>query len=324
LPTANFNVVAASLELGKVDRARAVRQQFDSLRPGHLIGSALQWLIGWSAADYVQLDSAVTRLEAEGGAATGALAVNGRLWLSGLRGQPSRMEAKLAESAARAGQGEQVAEYLRSLTWVATYQAVVEGRPADALKRVDAALARFPLASLGAVDRPYPELAAFYARAEQPARARALLAEYRREVPAELHKADRASVALAAGFASLAEKRTQDAIRDFQSADVGQCTTCALPGLARAWQEAGNQDSVVAVLERYVTIPDDDRQKTDPLERAGALARLGELHEQRGDTVRAVERNAQFLELWKNADPVFKPVIDRVRERQRKLTAEKP
>jgi tetratricopeptide (TPR) repeat protein len=33
-PTANFNVVATSLDLGRVDRAREVRAQFDSLGPG--------------------------------------------------------------------------------------------------------------------------------------------------------------------------------------------------------------------------------------------------------------------------------------------------
>ncbi len=323
LPTATFNVVATSLELGRVDRSRAVMQQFDSLRPGHLVGSALRWLIGWSAPDYDLLDSAMTRLDAQRGPATEALGVNGRLWMAGLRGQPSRMDPLLARSADRAGQGRQVAEHLRAVAWVATYEAVVEGRPAEAVMRMDAALARFPLTSLGAVDRSYTELATFFARADQPSRARALLADYRREIPAELHKADRVGLALASGYAALAEKRAQDAIRDFQAADVGQCRTCALPGLALAWQAAGNQDSVVAVLERYLTIPDDDRQQVDPLERAGAFARLGELYEQRGDTVRAVERNAQFLELWKNADPVFKPVIERVRERQRRLTAER-
>ena len=55
-----------------------------------------------------------------------------------------------------------------------------------------------------------------------------------------------------------------------------------------------------------------------------ALARLGELYELRGDTVQAVQFNARFLELWRDADPDFRPVLDRVRERQRRLTAERP
>jgi hypothetical protein len=98
---------------------------------------------------------------------------------------------------------------------------------------------------------------------------------------------------------------------------------CTLPGLAAAWQATGNQDSVLVILERYATTPDDDRQRVDPLERAGAFARLGELYEAKGDTARAVEWNAKFLELWKDADAEFKPIIERVRERQRRLTAER-
>jgi tetratricopeptide (TPR) repeat protein len=101
------------------------------------------------------------------------------------------------------------------------------------------------------------------------------------------------------------------------------CKVCALPGLARAWQEAGNEDSAVAVLNRYLSLPDDDRAMVDPLERAGALARLGEIYERRGDTARALSMNGQFLSLWENADPVFRPVVERVKERQRRLTAEK-
>ena len=96
-----------------------------------------------------------------------------------------------------------------------------------------------------------------------------------------------------------------------------------MPARLRAWQAAGNQDSVLAILERFVTTSDDDRSYVDPLERAGAFARLGELYESKGDTARAVSMNAKFLELWKDADAEFKPVIERVRERQRRLTAER-
>jgi tetratricopeptide (TPR) repeat protein len=323
LPTANFNVVATSLDLGRVDRAREVRAQFDSLRPGHRNGGALRWLIGWSVPEYVLVDTAIAGLDSLAGSATEALLTNGKLWRAGVHGQPSRIEQALAVSERRAAEGRRVPEYLRSVAWVAMYEAVVQGRPAEALARMDAAVARFPLASLQAVDRPYLELAQFYARAEKPARARQLLADFRRDVTGQLDLTVRQELGLATAFATLAEGKAQAAVAEFNAADVGQCKVCALPGLALAWQAAGNEDSVVATLERYLTIPDDDRQRVDPLERAGAISRLGELYERRGDTARAISRNAEFLALWKNADPVFKPVLDRVRERQRRLTAER-
>jgi tetratricopeptide (TPR) repeat protein len=179
------------------------------------------------------------------------------------------------------------------------------------------------LSSLEPVDRPYLEFAQFYARTGRPVRARELLSDFQREVPQQFDWETRQDLRLATAYAMLAEGKTQDAIREFQAADIGQCTVCALPGLASSWQAAGNQDSVRVILERFASTPDDDRQRVDPIERAGAFARLGELYETKGDTARAVEWNAKFLELWKDADAEFKPVIERVRERQRRLTAER-
>src|SRR5207247_1172458 len=49
-------------------------------------------------------------------------------------------------------------------------------RPAAALERVEAALRRHPLASMPAADRPYPELARFYARAGRLDQAKRLVA----------------------------------------------------------------------------------------------------------------------------------------------------
>jgi tetratricopeptide (TPR) repeat protein/TolB-like protein len=322
-PAANFNVVATSLDLGRVDRAREVRAQFESLRPGHRNGNALRWLIGWATGAYVMVDSTIGTMTAQGGSALEPLRISGATWLAGIRGQPSRMEALLAEGERRAAEGRATAEHVRTVAWVAMYQVVVQGKTTDALKRMDAALARFPLSSLQPVDRPYLEISQFYARAGRPVRARQLLADFQREGPKQFDLKTRQDLGLATAYATLSEGKAQDAIREFVVADVGQCKVCALPGLALAWQAAGNQDSVLAILERYATMPDDDRQSVDPLERAGAFARLGELYETKGDTARAVEWNAKFLELWKDADAEFKPVIERVRERQRRLTAEK-
>ena len=66
------------------------------------------------------------------------------------------------------------------------------------------------------------------------------------------------------------------------------------------------------------------RGSTDPLDLAPTLRRPGELYEQRGDRVKAVEADSRFAELWKDADPEFQPLLAEVRQRLARLSAERP
>ncbi|HEX9165700.1 MAG TPA: hypothetical protein VF862_07295, partial [Gemmatimonadales bacterium] len=128
----------------------------------------------------------------------------------------------------------------------------------------------------------------------------------------------------AAGYTLLAEGKPQEALDAFTRADRDMCKVCVMPGMARAWGDLGQEDSVLSILQRMVDMSDDDRMPVDGVELGGAYARLGELYEVRGDRARALEYNGKFLDLWKGADPEFAPVIAQVKERQRRLTAERP
>jgi tetratricopeptide (TPR) repeat protein len=126
------------------------------------------------------------------------------------------------------------------------------------------------------------------------------------------------------GHVAMAEGRYEDAAREYRAGDLGQCTVCALPDLARAYELAGNADSAVAVFTRYVTTPSPSRYLVDGGFLAGAHKRLGELHEARGDRVRATHHYAKFVELWKDADPELQPKVADVRRRLARLTAAEP
>ena len=52
---------------------------------------------------------------------------------------------------------------------------------------------------------------------------------------------------------------------------------------------------------------------------ARAYRRLGELYEAKGDTKRALQRYADIVERWTNADPVLQPAVKDVRERIARL-----
>jgi hypothetical protein len=127
---------------------------------------------------------------------------------------------------------------------------------------------------------------------------------------------------LARGAVELAELRPRDAIASLtrasgttRSTSLDACRVCALPWLGRAYEAAGFADSATTVYERYLTTGDPFRLLVDAAWRAVVLRRLGDLHAQRGDTARAVERLSQFVELWKDADRELQPEVEKARRR---------
>ncbi|HTC24669.1 MAG TPA: protein kinase, partial [Gemmatimonadales bacterium] len=97
------------------------------------------------------------------------------------------------------------------------------GNPERARRKAEAALQRYPLERLDPADRPYLELAIFYAEAGQPDRARALMAEHDRVVPDGLKRAGNKLRHAALGSIAMAERRPQDALTEFRQQDQGEC-----------------------------------------------------------------------------------------------------
>ena len=76
--------------------------------------------------------------------------------------------------------------------------------------------------------------------------------------------------------------------------------------LARAYDSAGLVDSTIATYERYVATRSVGRIRLDAFELPGALLRLAELHESRGDRAAAARHYLRFAELWQDADEQFR------------------
>ena len=317
-----FNVVVTNLELGRIAEARAASAAFEAAAPGHPFAQINRFFIDVSTRDFVDADSAVATFAAFGDPLSAAIITSLRTSLAALRGRLTESARAIEGGRQRALQGRQVPEFLRLVISAGTYDAVVRGRADLGLQRVANALEEFPVDSLAALDRPYVELAEFYARAGDPGRARALLAAYDRAVPDEFRAQQSVDRDRAAAYLALAEGRAADAVAAFREADRGQCRICTLPGLARAYDALGQDDSVRAVLERYVTLPDDDRWQVEAIELPGAYVRLGSLYEAVGDTAAAIEYDSKFLDLFKDADPEFAPTIAGVRDALARLVGE--
>src|SRR5213080_845715 len=201
-------------------------------------------------------------------------------------------------------------------------------RPAAALERVEAALRRHPLASMPAADRPYPELARFYARAGRLDQAQRLVAEFERNVTEGLRRGVSLRHAAAADIA-LSEGRTRDAITGYRAwYDENEygCPSCGWLELAGIYDKGRQSDSALAIYERIVATPGMFRRFFHVIDDSYGLAptfkRLGELYEARSDRGKALEYYGRFVDLWKGADPELQPVVRDVRARMARLASE--
>jgi tetratricopeptide (TPR) repeat protein len=220
-----------------------------------------------------------------------------------------RTQLTLSEAAGSRGR------HLFGLLQLARLELRYRRDPARALALVDSALAATPLERALPGDRPYDDLARFFASAGRLTRARELLAaaEVNDSVLARSAGPERAwtrgAIALAEGRVSVAESELR------QSADRLACPICALPELARAYEAANKVDAAVVVYERYLATSWLWRYEPDAVELGWAMKRLAELYDARGETAKAASVRGHLLQLWRRADPELQSVITEVRDR---------
>ena len=191
---------------------------------------------------------------------------------------------------------------------------------AQAVSILEEALVRHPFDRVGLSDVPYGPIVGAFSVAGRPDRARAVMTHWdtrRRDTPS---LADTTDAQLMRGMIALAEKRYDEAEREFRGADQRGCPMCAMSNRARAYDLAGNADSAVAVYERFLTTPYMDRSFIDGLFMPAVHKRLGELYEARGQRDQALRHYRSFMELWKDADPELQPRVTDARIRVAALT----
>src|SRR2546422_2681434 len=249
--------------------------------------------------------------------------------LDELRGRLRQAEQDARDFQAASEQRGLPGDYIGGALYAAWLDLRYRNRPAAALERVEAALRRHPLASMPAADRPYLELARFYARAGRLDQAKRLLAEFERNVSEGLRRGVSLRHA-AAGDIALSEGRTQDAITGYRAwYDENEygCPSCGWLELAGTYDKAGQSDSALALYERIISTPGIFRLffhfVDDSYGFAPTFKRLGELYEERGQLDKARESYGRFVDLWKNADPELQGVVREVKARVAKLAGER-
>ncbi len=198
----------------------------------------------------------------------------------------------------------------------------------------DTARARRQLAridSLG-VDSIYtfnaPSLIAAWAEIGDIRRARDHLASWRRAVGPDDPR-NRIEYPYVAGAIAMAEGKYDSAATAFlawnQSGDLtaNHWYNRGLVEAGMALDRAGQRDSAMVLYQEALAHPSiSNGAFYETAWYPEVLRRLGELHEQRGDTAKALDYYSSFLDLWKDADPVLEPQVAAVQARVKTLAGE--
>jgi eukaryotic-like serine/threonine-protein kinase len=245
-----------------------------------------------------------------------------RGFLAGVQGKIAEAERQLRSSAALHEDRGAIDQF-----WLVTIQLTqldlrYHNRPADAIAIVTEALARHPLASLDANDRPYSQLAVTYALAGQPDEAERLMTEYARAVPAGFRAGDPDRF-LAAGQIAYARGRYAEAATAFRATmQDNMCVTCGYFEIGQTFNKLSQPDSARVAFERYENQGGPFRVFTDAGYLAASYQRLGELYEAKGDRAKAKDNYEKLIALWKDADAELQPIVKDAKERVGRLSGE--
>ncbi len=321
---AHQNTVLAQVAQGKWDEARETLAHWMEMAPEHPVTGLQVAALASARGDYGAAEAALLALrEGHGGDALWSTQANGQLATLALLQGRLREAGQYQRAAAASASDLNLPDFqLANEVQLAFVNLWFRGRHAEALRQVEQAVERFPMDAVDPLNRPYTLLAMFYALAHEPDRARAILAEYEREIAPELRRGEEEERHTILGVVALAEGRTDDAVTEFQASDVGPCTICSLPLLGMAYDMGGQTDSALATYERFVEDPWLYRAGVDWWSLPGIYQRLGELYAQRGDAEKAIDYYGRFVELWRDADAELQPRVEAARREISRLAGE--
>ncbi|MGD8497133.1 MAG: hypothetical protein PVF05_13240, partial [Gemmatimonadales bacterium] len=208
-------------------------------------------------------------------------------------------------------------EALRTTTFSIAAEALSR-RSTDASAALDAALGRYPLADMDPVERPYLDVASAYAVVGDPAAARKLVEEFEQTTPANHQRGLRYQYHEVLGQIALGERRYDEAISQFRQSSARPQEISPMVNLARSFDAAGRADSARVYYGRFLDSSHWLSIISHAWFLASSLERLARLEEEAGDPEAAAPLYAEFVSLWKDADPELQP---RVEEAQKRLEA---
>jgi tetratricopeptide (TPR) repeat protein/TolB-like protein len=319
----NANLLSALVNLGRMDEAKVALEKWATHQTAvarRLEASGRLARERWEFSAALAIADSLTALDTPD-ALTAAFDLRATtLRMMGRYREAARVSEQTAVYNARLGQRGAA---LSDLLDIVAAEILVLDRRDEALRAMDAALARFPLASFAPASRPYGLLIGNFAVVGRVDRARALKAEMEREVPREALARDAWAVF---GTALLELESGGDARRALEDIRRAQrmfaCRACTLLHEGMALERLAEPDSALATYERLAAITSIFPDARDLL-LFGALRRAGEMHDARGNRARALEYYGRAIDLWKDADAELQPIVAQLRRRTVELAGER-
>ncbi|MEO6331748.1 MAG: protein kinase [Gemmatimonadaceae bacterium] len=316
------NLINVLLRLGKASEARQAAEQFVSAFPANPAAHTTKAELFGALGQYdssARIMSLVVRSHGSQPAARvgilGGMADAARL--RGLLNESKRMADEQADLAR--GFGAEGAALGAELIEAAV-NVRIRGDRGRMAQSLDAALQRFPLASLPLNSQPLTQLVFLYSEARIPAKARFFHAEWERSRKQFQRIEDDITRHAMLGAIAVAENRVPDAIRELRDSNrEGDCDWCAEIPLADAYDLSGNPDSAIAALTRFVELVRIEKAFVNSFSLAPTHERLGRLLEAKGNREKAAAHYAKFIELWGSADPELQPRVRAARQRLAQL-----
>ena len=318
------NVAVTEANLGNLTAAESLYTALDSFPPNpgwDMWRSAFRWMVGdedGARRGYLEMQESYPSRQGvlargEEGLASLEL-VHGRVAAARLH-----LEAAVDLHLNR-GASE---DALKRLLDMAEWELRLFGDTVATLEAMDLALGRVDPESVPPLDRSWGEVGRILLEAGETERGREALERGWDEVPERLKPAwekyravDRASVARAEG-------RSLDALDEIRSLPPWTCVPCRARVEGQLLDEAGMADSAIVYYERYIETPDNFRLFRDANWLGPTLERLGQLNDDLGDTEKAAVHYAQFVDLWKDADPELQPRVEAARARMQAIVRER-
>jgi DNA-binding SARP family transcriptional activator/tRNA A-37 threonylcarbamoyl transferase component Bud32/Tfp pilus assembly protein PilF len=321
------NLVNYQLSQRKFEEAEETLRRWKEAGPDSWLWFWRRFQLAFLQGDYEAAEGYVTQWRGEylGGFYqrwTGSFL--GRLALT--RGKLDQAQSYFSEVVEDSEGARSVLDYRESALETAYTHLYVRNGTALAQETLDAVWVRYPLESVERLDRPYVDFAEAYARAGQPARARALLQELRDSIPRDMWWSSEPGSRVARGWIAVAEGRLDDARVEFRPlGGTREWEFQRAFALGQVYDRMEQPDSAIANYEFFLATPYNERSYWDAVWLPLVLERLGQLYEQEGDPTKAAEDYGRFVDLWADADAELQPRVEAARralERLRGLTVD--